>query len=98
MQFEISSFLGGLVLGSLLTVALAFPRIGRIFARIAAVLFFIGGIGLIAWATGGLLLGSELTPFDLGQIAIADASDAIGWGTGLLAGGILTLVLSSLGR
>ncbi len=98
MQFEISSLLGGLVLGSLLTAALAFPRVGRILARLLSVLLFVGGIGLIAWATGGLILGSDLTPFVIGQVTIADTSDAIGWGAGLLAGGILTLILSTLGR
>lgn len=96
MQFDASSFLGGLVAGILLAVSLTFPRVGRTLARVIAVALFVGGIGLIAWAVGGLSMGAELTAFAVGPLLIAHPSDAIGWGGGLLAGGILTLVLSSL--
>lgn len=96
MRFDGSSLLAGLLLGVLLTVCLAFPRVGRTLARVIAVLLFVGGIGLIAWAVGGLSMGAELTAFEVGPVLIAHPSDAFGWGAGLLAGGILTLVLSSL--
>jgi len=98
MQWDIASFLVGLVVGVFITAALAFPRVGRIFARSAAIVLFVGGIGLIGWAAMALLRDSVLTPFQLGGVLVSQPAEAIGWGAGLLAGGILTLVLSSLRR
>lgn len=98
MPIDLASFLGGLLLGILATVSFVFPRVGRILARTFSVSLFIGGIGLLAWSIGGMVLEAPMTAFDVGPVAIASVSDAVGWGSGLLAGGILTLVLSSLSR
>lgn len=97
MQFDLPSALLGLVLGVFLTLAIAYPRVGRNFARFASVMLFIGGIGMIVWAAAATLTGDTLIPFEVQGILVSKPSEAFGWGAGLLGGGILTLVLSCLG-
>ena len=94
---------GAAVLLPLLIVAALFlwciirPSIGRLFARIVAVLAIGGGIGVLTWGICAAALGETIrSPFGLSSL-IAEPSEAIGWGAGLLAGGITALVLSFIG-
>lgn len=97
MQFEFASLAIGILAGSLITVAIAVPRAGRIFAQLASVVLMMGGIGLLSLGIVALATGGEFTPVVREQITIDQPVEAIGVGGGLLAGSILALVLSFLG-
>ncbi len=97
MQLDVASFAIGILAGSLITVAIAVPRAGRIFAQLASVVFMMGGIGLLSLGIMGLVTGGEFTPVVWERITIDQPGEAIGVGGGLLAGSILALVLSFLG-
>ncbi len=94
MQFQLASFVMGVLVGSLLSVAIAIPRVGRILARFATVLLFIAGIGFLTLGIVSIVWGGEFTSISLDQISIDAPAEALGIGGGLLAGGILALVLS----
>jgi len=73
------------------------PVVGRRLARIFAVMAMGLGMGLLLWGTSGAVSGERLRPpFD--SHVITEVSEAIGWGAGLLTGGIVALVLSFLGK
>jgi hypothetical protein len=72
-------------------------NVARAFARIFAVLAIGAGIGILTWGICAQSLGMPIrSPFGLVHL-IADSVEAIGWGAGLLAGGITALVLSLVG-
>ena len=98
MTFEITSFVIGLLTGSILTLAIAFPQAGRALTRVVAVTATAIGCGLLIWAFDALARECTLAAIALGQLRIAQPSDAIGWGAGLLLGGVIALFLSFLGR
>ena len=97
MDFQFTSFVLGAAAGAIATVSLAFPRVGRIATRILAVLGIAAGAGLLAWALRAVLGGDTLRAIEVQSVLVSQPSEALGWSTGLLAGGITALVLSFLG-
>lgn len=97
MGLELTSFVLGAAAGSLFVVAIAYPRTGRLFARVAALAALALGLGLLTWAIYGAVAGEPLAPIAWKGIAIAQPGEAFGWSAGLLSGGTLALLLS-LGR
>ena len=72
-------------------------NVARAFARIFAVLAIGTGIGVLTWGICAQGLGMPIrSPFGLVYL-ISDPVEAIGWGAGLLAGGITAMVLSLVG-
>ena len=72
-------------------------NVARPLAKILAVLAIGAGIGVLVWGICAQAMGIPIrSPFGLVHL-IADAVEAIGWGAGLLAGGITALVLSLVG-
>jgi hypothetical protein len=98
MQFEIASFALGVLMGSLIAVAIAIPRAGRIFSRIVSVIFFAAGAGLLTWAIVAIVSGAEFRPIAWESFRIGEPVEALGLGGGLFLGGILALVLSFIGK
>jgi hypothetical protein len=72
-------------------------NVARAFAKILAVLAIGAGIGILTWGICAQATGTPIrSPFGLVHL-IADAVEAIGWGAGLLAGGIVGMILSLVG-
>jgi hypothetical protein len=88
-------------IGAAILLAVAFliwalikPNVGRMFARIFAVLGIGLGAGVLTWGiVAASLTGTVRSPFGLASL-ISEPSEAIGWGAGCLAAGITALVLS----
>lgn len=93
---SIVCFLGGLMLGCLLTISFTFPAVGRAVAKILAVILLGIGVGLLVWAGVSVYRGDRLRP-PFGSDIITEVSEAFGWGGGLVLGGVIALVLA-LGR
>ena len=87
----------GLLLVGLLIWGLINPVVGRRLARIFAVTAMGLGMGLLLWGISGAVSGERLRP-PFGSNIISEVSEAVGWGAGLLTGGIVALVLSFLGK
>lgn len=89
------------VIGAAILLAAAFlvwgiikPNVGRMFARIFAVLGIGLGAGVLTWGiVAACLTGTIRSPLGLASL-ISEPSEAIGWGAGCLAAGITALVLS----
>ena len=98
MEIEITSFVLGAAAGTILMAALAYPRVGRIMARVFAVVASGVGAGLLVWAIYAAARGEPLQAISWGAVVISEAGEAIGWSAGLLLAGITALVLSFIGR
>jgi hypothetical protein len=94
---DVALFLGGLLLGTLITASLGFPAIGRAVAKIIAVILLGIGFGFLVWASVTLSQGEQLRP-PFGLNLITEVGEAFGWGAGLFLGGMLALGLSFWGR
>jgi hypothetical protein len=94
---DISLFLGGLLLGTLITASLGFPTIGRAVAKIIAVILLGIGFGFLVWASVTHYQGGPLRP-PFGSNLITEIGEAFGWGAGLFLGGMLALGLSFWSR
>ena len=72
---------------------------GRLLARIFAV-FAVGvGVGLLAWGISASIRNETLRPpAFLGDSLLQSSSEVIGWGAGILAVGITTLILTLIYR
>ena len=97
MQIELTSFVLGALVGVLVAVAFAIPRVGRVLSCMSAVVLMIGGVGFLTWAIAAIFSNEELRPISWEQLYVASPAEAFGLGGGLLAGGILSLVLSTRG-
>lgn len=93
----ITSFLVGLVVGILVSSAIAYPRVGRIVARIVATVGMAAGIGLLTWAVQGMISGNPMKAVHIGKLIVSQTGEALGWSAALLGGGITALVLSFIG-
>ena len=93
----IALFLGGLLLGCLLTVSLGFPAVGRAVAKILAVILLALGVGFLVWASLVVARGEHLRP-PFGSDLITEVSEVFAWGAGFLVGGLVALVLAFWGR
>ncbi len=72
-------------------------NVARTFARIFAVLAIGAGIGVLTWGICAQSLDMPIrSPYGLAHL-VADPVEAIGWGAGLLGGGITAMVLSLVG-
>ncbi|MHB8901232.1 MAG: hypothetical protein ACYC6Y_20985 [Thermoguttaceae bacterium] len=72
-------------------------NVARAFARIFAVLAIGAGIGVLTWGICAEATEMQIrSPFGLVYL-ISHPIEAIGWGAGLLAGGITAMVLSVAG-
>jgi len=92
---ELTYFLLGIVLGSLVTASLSFPPVGRVMTRIAAVVFLGFGVGFLTW--GGVLHTTGETPRPWPNDdwnLITSISEAFAWGGGLFVAGLITCMLS----
>ena len=97
MSFDAPVLLPLLVVAALFLWCIIRPNVGRLFARIFAVLAIGGGIGVLTWGICAAALGNAIrSPLGLTSL-IAEPSEAIGWGAGTLAAGITALVLSFIG-
>jgi hypothetical protein len=98
MNFDVTSFILGLSIGALLTLAVCFPRVGRILARSLSAVLLAAGAGLLGWVIYAAIRDEPLTPMGWAAVTIAQPSEAIGWAIGLLIGGITALALSFTAR
>ena len=96
MNFDIPSFAIGLLIGSLFTVGIAVPRVGKIVARTLAALAIGAGVGLVTWASAAIITDAGFSTIEYGQIIISEPVEVAGLGGGLLIGGIIVLALSML--
>ncbi len=92
-----NAIFAGLLLVGLLVWGLINPAVGRRLARIFAVIAMGLGTGFLLWGICGAMSGERLRP-PFRRDIITEVSEAIGWGTGFLTGGIVALVLSFLGK
>jgi hypothetical protein len=96
-MYDVALFLGGLLLGSLVTACLGFPAAGRAVAKILAVCLLANGFGFLVWAGVTVYRGEQLRP-PFGSTVITEVGEAFGWGAGFLVGGVVALVLAFKGR
>jgi hypothetical protein len=72
---------------------------GRLLARILGVLAVGLGVGLLTWGISASNMGEQIrVPEFLGEKVLQSSSELIGWGAGILAVGLTTLVLTLLDR
>jgi hypothetical protein len=97
MLYDASLFLGGLLLGALVTACLGFPAVGRAVAKILAVVLLGVGTGFLIWAGVTIYRGEHLRP-PFGSDLITEVGEAFGWGAGFFVGGLIALVLALRSR
>jgi hypothetical protein len=102
VMFEITPLTARSLMVALVVVFLLWclirPNVGRLFARIVAVFGIGTGVGVLTWGICAVALGDTMrTPVGF-EGFIAEPSEAIGWGAGLLAGGIAAMVVSFVGN
>ena len=97
MIFELTSFVLGVMTGGLVLACLAIPRVGRILSKCLATALFAAGVGVLIWVAVQEIHRGPLTPIVWRQIIITQPGEALGWGGGLVCGGLLALVLSFIG-
>lgn len=90
---DIALFLGGLIVGILLTASLSSPAVGRAVAKILSVILLGIGCGFLVWASVSHYRGEVLRP-PFGSDLITEVGEAFGWGAGLFLGGALALFLA----
>lgn len=67
----------------------------RIAARIAAIVALAAGVGILTWGITSAAMGERLrSPVFAPSFQVLPA-EAIGWGAGLLAGGLTALALAA---
>ena len=86
----------GLLAGSVATAAMFYPGLAKAIARVKAVGLLAVGVGLLVWGIVCLSGGQEFkAPFELS--VMRSAVECIAWGSGILAAGVLSLVLGFVG-
>jgi hypothetical protein len=99
MDFNLTSFVLGVATGAFVVLAIAYPRVGHIVARVLSVVLSASGIGLLTWAIYSLIRGEGFrTMVAVGQYTITEPSEALGAGAAMLIGGGLALLLSFFGQ
>jgi hypothetical protein len=96
MTVEITAFVAGILVGALSALALVFPQVARAVARAIGTVALATGGGMLVWGFDALGRDSELTGIIVGSLRVTQTSEAMGWGAGLLIGGIVALLLSFL--
>ena len=94
----VTCFLLGILVGSVITLSVAYRRVGRIVAKLLAVVALAAGAGLLTWALHAVFRGEPLRGIAWQTIEISQPSEAFGWSAGLLLGGIVAFLLSSFGH
>ena len=97
MNFDLTSFVLGVMTGGLVVACIAIPRVGRILTKCLATALLAAGVGVLIWVAIQEIRGGTLTPIVWGQVIITQPGEAFGWGGGLVCGGVLALVFSFLG-
>ncbi len=77
--------------------ALVNPRIGRVFAKIFAVVAVGGGIGILTWGICAAAFGEPIRSLAAFPTLVTTSSEVVGFGAGLLVSGVTALVLSLVG-
>ena len=98
MHHPLAHILLGVIIGSVLTISLSFPRAGRALGKTVAVALMALGGGLITWGLIGSLSRDPFEPLEFGPILFSSAAQTLGWGAGSLCGGITALVLAFVGK
>ena len=98
MTFNIAAFVLGILAGVLVTLVVIYRRVGRVIARTVGTTATAAGVGLLVWTFTAVGHENKLTGITIGDIRITETRDAIGWGAGLLTGGLIALAFSLLGR
>lgn len=93
---DLAPLMLGIVLGAFVLSCLIFERIGRATGKIIAVVGIGLGVGLLTWGIYSAIEG-ELQPLQAGPIVFKSIGQVIGWGAGLLGGGVTALVLAFVG-
>ncbi len=88
----------GLLVGALAAIAFSQPRVARAIGKTAAVVLIAAGAGLLCWGLLTTIGVGEFEALEFGPITLYSATQTLGWGAGLLAGGITALVLALVGR
>jgi hypothetical protein len=94
----VTSFLLGILTGSIVTLSVTYRRVGRIVVRLLAVIALAAGAGLLAWALDSVIRDEPMRGIVWQSIEISQPHEAFGWSTGLLIGGVAALLLSFIGR
>lgn len=93
-------FLLGSIVGSVATMSMVFPAVGRVVLRVLAVVALGLGTTLAIWPTVCLIRGERMRPINLPlpSSSIAEAGESFGWSGCLLVIGGLSLGFSFLGK
>jgi hypothetical protein len=94
----LTSFVIGTLVGSIVTLSVAYRYVGRVVARLLAVVALAAGAGLLTWGLDAAIRGDQLRGIAWQTIEITQPREAFGWSAGLLLGGITALLLSFMGR
>ncbi len=84
---QVTNFVVGLLVGGIVTLAIAYPRVGRIVARVLAACALAAGVGLLVWAGEAMLNQSQLRAFGWQRLTVSQPGEALAWGVGLLVFG-----------
>ena len=71
---------------------------GRLLAMILAVLAVGAGVGLLTWGISSAAMKEPIRVAEMCAGFMGTSSEVIGWGAGVLAVGVTTLVLSFMER
>ena len=66
--------------------------------KLSAVILIAGGVGLVTWGLAGAFNREAFEPLKMGAVTFYTPGQVLGWGAGLLGGGVTALVLSFVGR
>ncbi len=77
--------------------ALVNPRIGRVFAKIFAVVAVGGGIGILTWGICAAAFAEPIRSLAAFPTLVTTSSEVVGFGAGLLVSGLTALILSLVG-
>ncbi len=71
---------------------------GRLAARVLGVVCVGGGVGLLAWGISSGALREPISEQGVSLAIFPSASAVIGWGAGILAAGVTTLLVTFMDR
>lgn len=95
MQFDLTSLVLGILVGAVIALAFAAPRVGRALACIASISLLAIGVGCITWGTASLVGVDEFRSIGFERLNISTPVEALGLGGGTLFGGVLGLYLAA---
>jgi len=78
----------------LLLWGLISPRVGRVYAKVFAVLAIGAGVGVLVWGICAAAMGEEIRSLAAFPTLITSPGEAIGLGAGLLVAGVTAMTLA----